>query len=162
MRLAIAEHFKVDSSSLHLTHPTFFSRLTAKEASTPHDEYWHLHVDKETYPTFHYTSLVYLTDHGTDFQGGEFVFVDAHDKINRYELYSKGKMPPLTTSNSSGPFNPASVVSPPSPPASRTSTWWSGSPRAPDTPSPWDSPAIQSTNLYIFASDAMTTLPLIL
>ena len=39
--------------------------------------------DKETYPNFHYTSLLYLTDFEEDFKGGEFVFVDGHDKLNR-------------------------------------------------------------------------------
>ena len=77
----ISDHFGV--SQLHLSHPTFFSRLDSKVASTVHDEYWHLHIDKETYPNFHYTSLLYLTDHGVDFNGGEFVFVDSHDKLNR-------------------------------------------------------------------------------
>ena len=79
----IAEHFEIDAESLHLTHPTFFSRIEAKEAKTMHDEYWHIHVDKDTYPTFHYTSLLYLTDFGADFTGGEFVFVDNHEKLNR-------------------------------------------------------------------------------
>lgn len=83
VKLAIASHFGLDADNLYLTHPTFFSRITNAEAKTPHDEYWHLHVDKETYPTFHYTSLLYLTDHGDDFEGGEFVFVDGNDKINR-------------------------------------------------------------------------------
>jgi hypothetical protein len=77
----ISEHFGV--SQLYLTHPTFFSRLDSKASSTVHDEYWHLHIDRETYPNFHYTSLLYLTDHGVDFNGGEFVFVDSHDKLNR-------------------------------------------------------------------------------
>jgi len=81
---ALAAHFKLeDPSSLYLTHPTFFSRITSAPASILHDEYWHVHIDKETYPTFHYTSLLYLTDHGLDFKGGEFVFVDNNDKINR-------------------------------------------------------------------------------
>lgn len=79
----IAEHFEIDSESLYFTHPTFFSRLDAKPAQTMHDEYWHVHVDKDTYPTFHYTSLLYLTDMGEDFEGGEFVFIDAHEKLNR-------------------------------------------------------------------------------
>ena len=43
---AIADHFGLDSSSLHLTHPTFFSRIDSKPARTMHDEYWHVHVDK--------------------------------------------------------------------------------------------------------------------
>ena len=42
-----------------------------------------MHIDKETYPSFHYTSLLYLTDFGEDFKGGEFVFVDSSDKTNK-------------------------------------------------------------------------------
>ena len=83
VKAAVADHFGIASNSLYLTHPTFFSRLDNRQAKTPHDEYWHVHVDKTTYPEFHYTSLLYLTDHGIDFQGGEFVFVDIHDKLNR-------------------------------------------------------------------------------
>ncbi len=90
VRSAVAAHFGLpEPSSLRLTHPTFFSRLTSRPPSTPHDEYWHLHVDKETYPAFHYTSLLYLTDHGVDFEGGEFVFVDGDDKLNRWDLQKK-------------------------------------------------------------------------
>lgn len=81
VRSAVAEHFGLQRESLFLTHPTFFSRIDAKPARTAHDEYWHLHVDKTTYPEFHYTSLLYLTDFGSDFEGGQFVFVD--DKLNR-------------------------------------------------------------------------------
>lgn len=79
----LAEHFEIEPESLYFTHPTFFSRLENKPAQNVHDEYWHVHVDKETYQTFHYTSLLYLTDMGEDFKGGEFVFVDASDKLNR-------------------------------------------------------------------------------
>ena len=61
----------------------WFSRIENQPAKTPHDEYWHVHIDKETYPSFHYTSLLYLTDFGEDFSGGEFVFVDVSDKLNR-------------------------------------------------------------------------------
>lgn len=72
----IAFNFGISSNQLHLTHPTFFSEMTARPAKTIHDEYWHVHVDKETYPSFHYTSLLYLTDYGKDFTGGRFTFVD--------------------------------------------------------------------------------------
>ena len=48
-------------------------------------QYWHVHVDKETYGSFHFTSLLYLTDYGIDFKGGSFVFVDNHDKLNRHD-----------------------------------------------------------------------------
>jgi len=43
---AVAHHFGVEPHLLYLTHPTFFSRLTAAPALTVHDEYWHPHVDK--------------------------------------------------------------------------------------------------------------------
>ncbi len=46
VKMAIADHFGLDASTLHLTHPTFFSRLDSKPARTMHDEYWHIHVDK--------------------------------------------------------------------------------------------------------------------
>ena len=47
VKIAIAEHFNVDSNALYLTYPTFFSELTSLPAQTPHDEYWHDHIDKE-------------------------------------------------------------------------------------------------------------------
>ncbi|KAJ3661465.1 hypothetical protein Zmor_005860 [Zophobas morio] len=80
---AIAENFGINSDSLYLAHPTFFSKLSNLEPQTPHDEYWHVHVDKETYESFHYTSLLYLTDFNIDFKGGRFVFVDDPDKPNK-------------------------------------------------------------------------------
>ncbi|XP_061401220.1 2-oxoglutarate and iron-dependent oxygenase domain-containing protein 3-like [Musca vetustissima] len=76
IKLAIAEHFGIAAEDLHLTYPTFFSRITNATAKTIHDEYWHEHVDKETYPSFHYTSLLYLTSFKKDFKGGRFIFVD--------------------------------------------------------------------------------------
>ncbi|KAI8500077.1 2-oxoglutarate and iron-dependent oxygenase domain-containing protein 3 [Branchiostoma belcheri] len=76
IRSAIAAEFGIEQERLHLTHPTFFSRMTTKPAKTVHDEYWHPHIDKETYGSFDYTSLLYLSDYGSDFTGGRFVFVD--------------------------------------------------------------------------------------
>jgi len=73
---AIAEMFQINSDSLYLTHPTFFSRLTSLEPKTEHDEYWHVHVDKVTYDSFHYTSLLYLSDYGIEFDGGRLIFLD--------------------------------------------------------------------------------------
>lgn len=78
---AIAEAFGLDSSKLYLTHPTFFSRLTSKEPRTVHDEYWHVHIDKHTYESFHYTSLLYLNDYSKDYQGGRFVYVDKRSNV---------------------------------------------------------------------------------
>ena len=70
VKAAVASHFNLDNSKLFLSHPTFFSELTAVPAVTPHDEYWHDHIDKETYPSFHYTSLLYLSEYKRDFTGG--------------------------------------------------------------------------------------------
>ncbi|KAJ8718578.1 hypothetical protein PYW08_002815 [Mythimna loreyi] len=81
IKYAVAHHFGVKPNKIYLTHPTFFSEITSKKAVTVHDEYWHPHVDKETYKSFHYTTLLYLGDYNIDFKGGRFVFVD--EKFNR-------------------------------------------------------------------------------
>ncbi|XP_074967171.1 2-oxoglutarate and iron-dependent oxygenase domain-containing protein 3 isoform X2 [Phalacrocorax aristotelis] len=73
----IAQAFGISSASMYLTKPTFFSRINSTEAKTTHDEYWHPHVDKVTYGSFDYTSLLYLSDYTEDFGGGRFVFMDA-------------------------------------------------------------------------------------
>ncbi|KFB39316.1 AGAP009177-PA-like protein [Anopheles sinensis] len=88
---AVADNFRLNVDALHLTHPTFFSRLTNGTAKTIHDEYWHAHVDKETYNSFHYTTLLYLTDYGKDFAGGRFVFIDNEGKHNRTNVYIEPK-----------------------------------------------------------------------
>lgn len=82
--------FGVTPNKVYLTSPTFFSRMTSKPAKTIHDEYWHPHVDKETYQTFHYTSLLYLGTYGEDFTGGRFVFVDKD--ANRTVEPRKGRL----------------------------------------------------------------------
>ncbi|XP_018881941.1 2-oxoglutarate and iron-dependent oxygenase domain-containing protein 3 isoform X2 [Gorilla gorilla gorilla] len=51
-------------------------RLYRTEARTAHDEYWHAHVDKVTYGSFDYTSLLYLSNYLEDFGGGRFVFME--------------------------------------------------------------------------------------
>ncbi|KAM4692500.1 2-oxoglutarate and iron-dependent oxygenase domain-containing protein 3 [Rhinophrynus dorsalis] len=72
----IARTFGINASSLYLTKPTFFSRMNSSKAKTTHDEYWHPHIDKVTYGSFDYTSLLYLSDYSRDFGGGRFVFID--------------------------------------------------------------------------------------
>ncbi|XP_028845558.1 2-oxoglutarate and iron-dependent oxygenase domain-containing protein 3 [Denticeps clupeoides] len=72
----IAEVFGLDPSQMYLTKPTFFSRINSTDAKTPHDEYWHPHIDKVTYGSFDYTSLLYLSDYGLEFGGGRFIFMD--------------------------------------------------------------------------------------
>nr|XP_023412534.1 2-oxoglutarate and iron-dependent oxygenase domain-containing protein 3 isoform X2 [Loxodonta africana] len=76
VQLTIAEAFGISASLLYLTKPTFFSRINTTEARTAHDEYWHAHVDKVTYGSFDYTSLLYLSDYLEDFGGGRFVFME--------------------------------------------------------------------------------------
>lgn len=46
IKYAVAHHFGLNPDNIYLTHPTFFSEITSKEAVTMHDEYWHPHVDK--------------------------------------------------------------------------------------------------------------------
>nr|XP_015926627.1 2-oxoglutarate and iron-dependent oxygenase domain-containing protein 3 isoform X2 [Parasteatoda tepidariorum] len=93
---AIAYNFGIQMNKLYLTHPTFFSEMTSKPAMTTHDEYWHVHIDKETYPSFHYTSLLYLNNYNEDFTGGRFVFVDksanvtVEPKIGRVSGFTSG------------------------------------------------------------------------
>ena len=94
----IAVHFGIPSKHLYLTHPTFFSRITSDSAKTVHDEYWHKHIDKQTYKSFHYTSLLYLSTFGHDFSGGRFIFVDKamnksiaiEPKIGRLSAFTSG------------------------------------------------------------------------
>ncbi|KAJ8935856.1 hypothetical protein NQ314_012611 [Rhamnusium bicolor] len=104
---AIAETFGIDINSLFLTHPTFFSRLTSLEAVTPHDEYWHAHIDKHTYESFHYTSLLYLNDYGVDFKGGRFIFFNDMSNPTKNVTVEprKGRVSMFT----SGSENPHSV-----------------------------------------------------
>ncbi|GFU63146.1 2-oxoglutarate and iron-dependent oxygenase domain-containing protein 3 [Trichonephila clavipes] len=92
----ISYNFGIPINKLYLTHPTFFSEMTPRIAKTKHDEYWHVHVDKETYPSFHYTSLLYLTDYGIDFTGGRFIFVNegknmtVEPRVGRISAFTSG------------------------------------------------------------------------
>ncbi|CAB3244605.1 unnamed protein product [Arctia plantaginis] len=95
IKYAVAHHFGVDPNKIYLTHPTFFSEITSKKAVTVHDEYWHPHVDKETYQSFHYTTLLYLGDYNIDFKGGRFVFVD--EKFNRTVEPRKSRLSMFTS-----------------------------------------------------------------
>ncbi|CAD6242159.1 GSCOCG00009426001-RA-CDS [Cotesia congregata] len=93
---AVAHHFGVDADKIYLTKPTFFSRMTNVSAKTVHDEYWHPHIDKETYEHFHYTSLLYLNDFGRDFDGGRFVFIDDNN-VNSTVEPRKGRVSMFTS-----------------------------------------------------------------
>ncbi|KAJ3327140.1 2-oxoglutarate and iron-dependent oxygenase domain-containing protein 3 [Blyttiomyces sp. JEL0837] len=62
--------------SLRLSKPSFFSRIDSNPPKTPHDEYWHTHIDREQYGSFCYTGLLYLSNSGKEFKGGDFVWRD--------------------------------------------------------------------------------------
>eukprot|EP00794_Sanderia_malayensis_P017052 gene17052-18769_t len=104
----IAQEFEVPESELYLTSPTFFSRMDTKPSKTKHDEYWHTHIDKITYKTFYYTSLLYLADYGTDFMGGRFVFVGK--RSNKTVEPKRGRLS-FFTSGSENPHYVEKVVS---------------------------------------------------
>ncbi|XP_076024040.1 2-oxoglutarate and iron-dependent oxygenase domain-containing protein 3 [Genypterus blacodes] len=76
IQTVLAQTFGLDPTLLYLTKPTFFSRINSTAAKTQHDEYWHPHIDKVTYGSFDYTSLLYLSDYGSHFTGGRFIFMD--------------------------------------------------------------------------------------
>nr|XP_023412535.1 2-oxoglutarate and iron-dependent oxygenase domain-containing protein 3 isoform X3 [Loxodonta africana] len=96
VQLTIAEAFGISASLLYLTKPTFFSRINTTEARTAHDEYWHAHVDKVTYGSFDYTSLLYLSDYLEDFGGGRFVFMEeganktVEPRVGRVSFFTSG------------------------------------------------------------------------
>lgn len=96
IQAVIAETFDLDPSLMYLTKPTFFSRINSTEAKTQHDEYWHPHIDKVTYGSFDYTSLLYLSDYGSDFTGGRFIFMDQNGnrtvepRAGRVSFFSSG------------------------------------------------------------------------
>lgn len=117
IREIIAFKFGILPLALHLTHPTFFSQMTSRAAKTVHDEYWHVHVDKETYPSFHYTSLLYLTDYNKDFTGGRFVFVEkdanvtVEPKLGRVSAFTSGSENPHYVEKVTGGIRYALTVS---------------------------------------------------
>lgn len=61
---------------LHFTAPTFITRLKGDADWSPksmHDEYWHMHVDKNNTQHYDYSGLLYLSEYGVDFEGGLFM-----------------------------------------------------------------------------------------
>lgn len=52
-------------------------------------------IFQETYKSFHYTTLLYLSNYGTDFKGGRFVFID--DKFNSTIEPRKGRLSMFTS-----------------------------------------------------------------
>lgn len=65
-------------NQLYLTAPTFVARLRGGDdwqPTSPHDEYYHPHVDADNAPHYTFSGLVYLSTEGVDFTGGNFSFM---------------------------------------------------------------------------------------
>ena len=62
-------------NNIYFTAPTFITRLDGRGSWSPksaHDEYWHLHADMNNTAHYHYSGLLYMSTHGTDFTGGVY------------------------------------------------------------------------------------------
>lgn len=71
-------------TSLWFTAPTFITRLVGNESWSPatmHDQYWMTHVDKNNTEHYDYSGLLYLSEHGADFEGGLLTFYDPDDEV---------------------------------------------------------------------------------
>ena len=70
---------KFGLSKLYFTAPTFITREIGDSnwhAKTLHDEYWHVHSDKNNTKHYDYSGLIYLSEQGKDFTGGSLEFYD--------------------------------------------------------------------------------------
>ena len=67
-------------SELFFTAPTFITRLDGRdpdwEPAEIHDEYWHVHADRNNTEHYHYSGLLYLNEYEKDFEGGKLHFYD--------------------------------------------------------------------------------------
>ncbi|CAN0233318.1 unnamed protein product [Ascophyllum nodosum] len=80
IRVKVQQVFGLDF--LKFTAPTFITRIQGRSGwlpSSPHDEYWHVHVDKNNTPHYDYSGLLYLSESAVDFEGGLFSFQDSDD-----------------------------------------------------------------------------------
>jgi len=65
------------ANDLHFTAPTFITRLDGRKSWEPkeiHDQYWHVHADRNNTAHYHYSGLLYLSMYKTDFTGGRILF----------------------------------------------------------------------------------------
>ena len=81
-------------SRLHYTAPSFIDRIRVVPnkpywPTAEHDEYWHPHVDKNNTAHYDYSALLYLSEHGTDFEGGVFGFFDGPRPAQAMLCYDK-------------------------------------------------------------------------
>lgn len=88
--------------------------LTRLMGEPPDDEwemdrghiYWNAHVDKANIATYDYSALLYLNNFGTDFEGGEFEFIDndanriVEPRAGRLILFTSGDTLPQPSQRS--------------------------------------------------------------
>ena len=103
VRLQIMQDFGLDvlyNSGALLTRLVGEEEVAADEWEMERGHvYWNAHVDKANIATYDYSALLYLNEFGTDFEGGEFEFVD--DDANRMVQPRAGRLILFT----SGPEN---------------------------------------------------------
>lgn len=91
IRQQIMDEF--DLEDLYFTAPTFITREVGNASSwkpkSMHDEYWHPHVDKNNTAHYDYSGLVYLNDHGLDYTGGMFAFLDGPRSSQKMPCYDE-------------------------------------------------------------------------
>ena len=78
-RAEVARAFGVPDAALFLTAPTFVTRIRGAADYVPaeiHDEYWWPHADKLNTAHYDWSGLLYLSEAGLDFDGGDFAFLD--------------------------------------------------------------------------------------
>ena len=68
------------AQDLFFTAPTFITKLDGRAGWEPkewHDQYWHVHADRNNTAHYHYSGLLYLSMYGEDFAKGRVLFYDA-------------------------------------------------------------------------------------
>lgn len=72
-------------SQLYFTAPTFITRIDADvpwQAQGVHDEYWHIHADRNNTAHYQYSGLLYLSTYEKDFTGGRLAFFPADVSVD--------------------------------------------------------------------------------
>jgi len=120
---AVAAVHGIPAARLFHTAPTFIARLSGRgkvgQSLHVHDEYFHLHADKNNTEHYDVSALVYLSDYGDDFDGGVFEFHDPGDIVTPV-LPAKG----LLITFRSGPENAHRVTEVTKGVRLAFSTWW--------------------------------------
>lgn len=94
----IAKNFEIEPDYIYLTYPSFYSLLTSDPQRQINDKYWHQDVDMISYPSIHYTSLIYLSDRENQVTGGRLIFIDGADHDSHFTVEPKrGRVVAFTT-----------------------------------------------------------------